>query len=59
MIAHMQFQAQDVVAVLLLIGIFTLKMYGLDGTFDAIIGTICGYYFGRRFSNTTNTNAQT
>lgn len=59
MILHMQFQAQDIIAVILIITVIIGKICGIDGTFDTILGTIAGYYFGRRFSDIAKTNAQT
>ncbi len=45
---------KDIFAIVLLIGVFTLKFLGQNGSFDEILIFIVGYYFGHRKSGVDN-----
>jgi len=40
--------ARDIIAALLIIGCFWLKLKGIDGTVSLIMVAIIGYYFSKR-----------
>jgi len=42
------FKPKDIVAILALVLIFTLKLAGKDGLLDGAIALILGYYFAHR-----------
>jgi len=44
-------QMKDVIAAIILIGIFILRFHGVDGQLDSIGALVVGYYFGHRVSN--------
>lgn len=46
------FQPKDVVAIVVLIGIGVLKLNGYNGTLDAVVALIVGYYFAHRQGGT-------
>ena len=41
-------QPRDIIAVIILLALFTCKLLGLNGTIDAAIALIIGYYFSKR-----------
>ena len=41
---------KDIVAVVLIISIVVLKLYGINGSLDTVFALIVGYYFGHRRS---------
>jgi len=41
-------KAKDMIALSLIIALFTCKIMGMDGMIDASIALVIGYYFGRR-----------
>lgn len=44
----MNFKPKDLIALVVLLGIGFLKFNGYDGTLDAAVGLILGYYFAKR-----------
>jgi len=46
----MKFHARDYIAVIILVLLFGSKFYGYDGTIDAMIALVIGYYFAQRAS---------
>ena len=44
----MKFHAKDYIAIIILTLLFTSKFYGLNGTIDAMIALVIGYYFAQR-----------
>lgn len=45
---NFQFYARDGIAVVVLLLLFGSKFYGMNGTIDAMIALIIGYYFSKR-----------
>jgi len=39
---------KDIIALSLIIALFTCKLLGMDGLIDTSIALVIGYYFGRR-----------
>ncbi len=39
---------RDIIAVVVLIALFTCKVLGLNGIIDAMIALVIGYYFSKR-----------
>lgn len=52
----MKFRPKDVLAALVLLGFFVLKLRGIDGAFDPAIALILGYYFVKRENGADNGN---
>ena len=50
----MTFQPKDVIAVLVIIFAFGLKLAGANGSIDAALALILGYYFVKRESKIDN-----
>jgi len=46
------FQPKDVLALCLIVGFLALRLTGTNGTLDAPIGLIIGYYFAHRANGT-------
>ena len=44
----MNFYARDIIAILVLILLFGSKFAGFNGTVDAMIALVIGYYFSKR-----------
>lgn len=44
----MKFYTRDLVAVLVLVLLFYTKLAGYNGTIDAMIALVIGYYFSKR-----------
>ena len=44
----MKVYPRDVIAVLVLVLLFTSKILGFNGTVDAMIALVIGYYFSKR-----------
>ena len=44
----MKFYARDVIAILVLFLLFGSKFAGFNGTIDAMIALVIGYYFSKR-----------
>lgn len=47
---------KDYIAALTIVFILALKLRGIDGSLDAILALIIGYYFGHRTTNVDNGN---
>ena len=41
-------QPRDIMAVLLLVGAIILRIKGLDGSLDVVVGALVGYYLSKR-----------
>lgn len=39
---------RDLIAMIVLLGLFTAKFLGMNGTIDASLALVLGYYFARR-----------
>lgn len=39
---------RDIIAILILVFLFGCKLYGLNGTVDAMLALVIGYYFSKR-----------
>jgi len=48
MIPFINFQPKDVIAILVIIALVIFKLTGHNGTLDAIVALIVGYYFAKR-----------
>lgn len=48
----MKFHPKDYIAIVILLLLFTGKFYGFNGTLDAMIALVIGYYFAQRNSIT-------
>lgn len=49
--AHDPWMPQDTIALFILVAVFSLKAFGLDGNLDSVLTLIVGYYFGKRASS--------
>ena len=47
------FDDVDIIAILVLLGGFTLMAMKIDGTVGAIMTTVVGFYFGKKFNGKT------
>lgn len=45
---------KDIVAIIIILGFFALKISGINGTLDGTIGIILGYYFVKRNNGQDN-----
>ena len=50
----MKIQARDIIAVLVLGGLFYCKLVGMDGLIDSMIALVIGYYFSKRVYEEVN-----
>jgi len=48
------FKPKDIVAILVLITLVTLKLNGKDGALDSAFAIMIGYYFAKRDTNIDN-----
>ena len=46
--------ARDIIAVIILLLLFGCKLLGMDGTVDAMIALVIGYYFSKRVYEENN-----
>ena len=46
----MKFYSRDLVAALVILGLFALKLMGMNGLVDASLALVVGYYFSKRVS---------
>ena len=44
----MKIYARDIIAILVILGLFTLKFMKMDGIVDSAIMLVIGYYFSKR-----------
>lgn len=51
-----KFKSKDFVAILMILVYMVLKSQGFDGTIDAALGVILGYYFVKRTNGADNGN---
>ena len=49
-----KFKPKDIIAALVIIGIFYLKIMGIDGNIDTVLALILGYYFVKRQNGADN-----
>jgi uncharacterized membrane protein len=45
---------RDIIAVLVLVALFTCKLVGLNGIIDTMIALVIGYYFSKRVYEETS-----
>ncbi len=50
----MKIYTRDIIAILLLGGLFYIKLQGLDGLVDSMIALVIGYYFSKRVYEEAN-----
>ena len=48
------FKPKDIIALVVIIGGITLKLYGIDGGVDVALALILGYYFVKRSNGQDN-----
>lgn len=48
------FQSRDIIAIIVLAALFYSKFRGMDGTIDAMIALVIGYYFSKRVYEEVN-----
>lgn len=44
----MKIYFKDIIAVIILVGLFVCKLVGMDGLIDSMIALVIGYYFSKR-----------
>ena len=50
----LNFKPKDIIALVVLIGVFVLKFFGKDNYLDTIAALILGYYFAHRVNGDDN-----
>ena len=50
----MKFQPKDIFALIIILVFAFLKIKGVNGSLDGVIGLILGYYFVKRIENKDN-----
>ena len=50
-------KSQDIIAVVIILGLLILKVYGIENNFDAVLALILGYYFGYRKHEVNSTKS--